>query len=150
PREPGRPPLRGWLAAPFVSHGGRNLGLIQLSDRLEGDFTEEDESILTQLARIASVAIENVRLTERLREADRQKDDFMAMLAHELRNPLAPVRNAAQILKMRGDDARTVEWASDLVERQSQHVVRLVEDLLDTSRIARGKVQLRRQRLNLA
>lgn len=64
------PPLRGWLAAPFVAGDGRNLGLLQLSDRYEGDFTEEDESILVQLAQIASIAIESTRLSEeRLRVA---------------------------------------------------------------------------------
>jgi PAS domain S-box-containing protein len=97
------PPLRGWLAAPFVGRDGRNLGLIQVSDKVDGsDFTAEDEAILLQLAYIASVAIENARLYDNLREADRRKDEFLATLAHELRNPLAPIRNALQIMRLAG------------------------------------------------
>ena len=93
-QDEGELPMRGWLAAPFFGRGRQNLGVIQLSDKVEGDFNEEDEAVLVQLSQIASVAIENVRLADRLREADRQKDEFMAMMAHELRNPLGPMRNA--------------------------------------------------------
>src|SRR6266849_3826429 len=96
-----QPPLRGWLAAPFVGRDGRNLGLIQVSDKVDGsDFTANDEAILMQLAYIASVAIENARLYDDLREADRRKDEFLATLAHEVRNPLAPIRNALQIMRL--------------------------------------------------
>ena len=96
-----RPPLRGWLAVPLVGRDGRILGAIQLSDRVSGDFSEDDEAILRQLANLAAIAIENSRLYDALREADRRKDEFLAMLAHELRNPLAPIRNALHILRPR-------------------------------------------------
>jgi PAS domain S-box-containing protein len=139
------PPLRGWLAAPFVARDGRNLGLIHLSDKYDGDFTEEDESILSQLASMASVAIENARLYEELREADRRKDEFLAMLAHELRNPLAPVRNALALLGMPTLDEPTAEQAREIMMRQVDHMSRLVDDLLDVSRIMRGKIELRKE-----
>jgi len=77
-------------------------------------------------------------------EADRQKNEFLAMLGHELRNPLAPMRNALQILKMSGVDAAIISRARDAMERQLLHLIRLVDDLLDVSRIMRGKVELRR------
>jgi PAS domain S-box-containing protein len=87
---------------------------------------------------------------ERLREADRRKDEFLATLAHELRNPLAPIRNALQILKMPRVDAATVERSRDMMERQVQQLVRLVDDLMDVSRVMQGKIELRRERVELA
>ncbi|MFP5284676.1 MAG: PAS domain S-box protein [Thermoanaerobaculia bacterium] len=87
---------------------------------------------------------------EELAAADRQKNEFLAMLAHELRNPLAPMRNALHIMKMPGTSEAVVEKARDMMERQLHHMVRLVDDLLDVSRIIRGKIELRRQVLELA
>jgi PAS domain S-box-containing protein len=86
---------------------------------------------------------------EDLATADRQKDEFLAMLAHELRNPLAPIRNALQILDMRNADPRILERAKDMMKRQVHHLVRLVDDLLDVSRILTGRVELRRERFDL-
>jgi PAS domain S-box-containing protein len=88
---------------------------------------------------------------EALREADRRKDEFLAMVAHELRNPLAPIRNALQVMRLRGSDRReAVGWAQDMMERQVRHLVRLVDDLLDISRIGRGKIQLRKEPVELS
>ncbi len=83
-------------------------------------------------------------------EADARKNEFLAMLAHELRNPLAPIRNAAQLLKMDGDDRGTVTMAAAMMERQVGQLVRLVDDLLDVSRISRGKISLRKEHVQLA
>ena len=102
------------------------------------------------LAHRAAVAIENTQLYQALRDTDRRKDEFLATLAHELRNPLAPIRNALQILKMPRVDAETVERSRDMMERQVHHLVRLVDDLLDVSRVMRGKIELRRERVELA
>jgi signal transduction histidine kinase len=86
-----------------------------------------------------------------LREADHRKDEFLAMLAHELRNPLAPLSNALHIVRQRGPERRAVvRQAWDLMDRQVAHLVRLVDDLLDVSRITRGKVELRKQAVDLA
>ncbi len=82
--------------------------------------------------------------------ADRRKDEFLATLAHELRNPLAPLRNCLQILKMPHIDAETVDRSRDVMERQVQQLVRLVDDLLDVSRVMRGKIELRREPVELA
>lgn len=90
------------------------------------------------------------RREQREREADRRKDEFLAMLAHELRNPLAPVSNATVMLKLAGGDQEVVARATDMIERQTAHLVRLIDDLLDLSRISRGKLELRRERTELA
>ena len=90
------------------------------------------------------------RQTEALREADRRKDDFLATLAHELRNPLAPLRNAVQILALRGDDSAVVAQTSELMDRQIQQMVRLVDDLLEVSRIGQGKISLQKAPVDLA
>jgi signal transduction histidine kinase len=87
---------------------------------------------------------------EQLKEASRRKDEFLAMLAHELRNPLAPIRNALQIMRLADGDAAEVGQARDLMERQVHNLVRLIDDLMDVSRITRGKIVLRPERLNLA
>ncbi len=88
--------------------------------------------------------------TEALREADRRKDEFLATLAHELRNPLAPIRNATQLLKTRDAAASEVQWARDLIDRQALHMTRLIDDLMDVSRINRGRLELRREYVELA
>jgi len=87
---------------------------------------------------------------EDLREADRRKDEFLATLAHELRNPLAPIRNSLHIFRMRGIHDPTVERVTDMMERQVAHMVRMVDDLLEVSRVSRGKIELRRERVDLA
>lgn len=100
---------------------------------------------------------ENARLLQEsrqyaaeLKEADRRKDEFLAMLAHELRNPLAPVRNAVEILRLSGPVSEAIESAREILARQVAHMARLIDDLLDVARIARGKVRLRTERCDLA
>jgi signal transduction histidine kinase len=90
------------------------------------------------------------RRAEQLAQADRRKDEFLAMLAHELRNPLAPLRNALEILKTPGVDAALVEPARQVMDRQIQQLVRLVDDLMDVARITGGKIRLRQEPLELA
>ncbi|HEX4611272.1 MAG TPA: PAS domain S-box protein, partial [Urbifossiella sp.] len=92
---------------------------------------------------------ERRRMEEELRDADRRKDDFLALLAHELRNPLAPIRNGLQVIRLSGD-RETRERSQAMMDRQLTHMVRLIDDLLDVSRINRGKMELRRSRILLA
>jgi PAS domain S-box-containing protein len=87
---------------------------------------------------------------EALREADRRKDVFLAILAHELRNPLAPLRNGLQIMRLAGNDRAAVEQARTMMERQLEHFIRLVDALLDLSRMSRGKIELHKERIELA
>jgi PAS domain S-box-containing protein len=90
------------------------------------------------------------KLAADLSEADRRKNEFLAMLAHELRNPLAPISNAARALRLGARGGETLPAASEMLERQVGQMARLVDDLLDMSRITRGKIELRRQRVELA
>ncbi|MCE9658364.1 MAG: response regulator [Burkholderiales bacterium] len=90
------------------------------------------------------------QLEAELREADRRKDEFIATLAHELRNPLAPVRNAAQLLQHQGTIDPTAKHARDIIARQVQVMSRLIDDLMDVSRINQGRIELRRELVDLA
>ncbi|HEX4494029.1 MAG TPA: PAS domain S-box protein [Thermoanaerobaculia bacterium] len=101
-------------------------------------------------SKIARDITDQKRTEEALREADRQKDEFLALLAHELRNPLAPLRNGLQIMRLAGADEHAVSRARAMMERQLGHMVRLVDDLLDVSRISRNKLELRRSRVLLS
>jgi signal transduction histidine kinase len=85
---------------------------------------------------------ERARIEQQLKEADRLKDEFLAMLAHELRNPLAPIHNAVRIMRLRPMGDSQLEWARDVIDRQAVHLTRLVDDLLDVSRITRGKINI--------
>jgi signal transduction histidine kinase len=117
----------------------------ELNDRvveLERANREVQESRKTAL----SLMVDALLAKEQLRDADRRKDEFLATLAHELRNPLAPVRNAVAIMKMKGPPVAELRWAQDVIERQMQQMSRLVDDLLDVSRISRGKIELKRER----
>ena len=89
------------------------------------------------------------RMEEALREADQRKDQFLAMLAHELRNPLAPISNAAQIMKVEGPGGPNFDWSLKVIEDQVKQMTRMVDDLLDVSRITRGKVVLQKEPIEL-
>ena len=93
---------------------------------------------------------QNAALLDEVRQSVSRKDDFLAMLAHELRNPLAPLRNSIHLLRLRGDDPTVVTRMREIMERQVTHLGRLIDDLLDVSRITRGKVTLHRDRVDLA
>jgi PAS domain S-box-containing protein len=136
------PAMRGWLAVPLKAHDGSNIGLLQASDKFSGDFTEEDEAILTQLASIAATGFENARLYQSLQEQHRRKDEFLAMLAHELRNPLAPIRSAADLLTIANLGEARMRQTSAVISRQVQHMSSLIDDLLDISRVTRGLIVL--------
>lgn len=91
-----------------------------------------------------------VRAQQSLCEADRRKDEFLAMLAHELRNPLAPIRNAAHIIGRLGLQEPRIKWAQEVIENQVSHLAHLVDDLLDVSRIVRGKIALKMEAVEFA
>lgn len=93
---------------------------------------------------------ERKRVERALVEADRHKDEFLAMLAHELRNPLVPIRNAAHVIGRLDLAEPRIKWAQEVIERQVAHLARLVDDLLDVSRIARGKIMLKRETIEFA
>jgi signal transduction histidine kinase len=117
--------------------------LEQLNAELERRVTERTSEL--------EASTERLRESEdALRETDKRKDEFLAMLAHELRNPLAPIRNAVEYLRMRAEADPSVRWSHDVIDRQIDHLTRLVDDLLDVSRITRGRLEIRRARSDLA
>jgi PAS domain S-box-containing protein len=129
----------------------RTLGVITLvSAESRRRFGPADLEFAEEIGRRAGTAADNARLYGEVVEAARRKDQFLAMLAHELRNPLAPVRNALHILRLRAGDPAVVEEMQQMMSRQLGHLGRLIDDLLDVTRINRGKVKLRRERLDLA
>lgn len=149
--------VRSVLSTPILDARGNVLGFFEVHNKREGGFTDEDERRLSAVAQSAASAIQNALAYRQLREAekalkeaDRHKDEFLAILAHELRNPLAPLRNGLQIVRLATHDADAVNQASTIMERQLGHMVRLVDDLLDMSRISRGKVELRMTRVEMA
>jgi PAS domain S-box-containing protein len=142
-------PDRNWLAVRLTGLRDGEMGVLELCDKAEGDFTADDEAIAVQLAHMVSVAMNNARLVENLRDSNRRKDEFLATLAHELRNPLAPLRNGLQVMKLAEDDGAAVRQARAMMNRQLDQLVRLIDDLMDVSRISRGKIELRRRRVDV-
>jgi signal transduction histidine kinase/DNA-binding response OmpR family regulator len=107
-------------------------------------------ALIREFASRASIAMENARLYSAVQEADRRKNEFLAMLAHELRNPLAPIRNAVHILTSAESLPPKLAWARDVIGRQADHMSRLIDDLLDVSRIVQGKVAVKPEKLQLS
>lgn len=122
---------------------GRTLGALTLGMGCSGRcFQPADRELAEDFAGRAAVFLDNACLYQSVQEADRHKNEFLSMLAHELRNPLAPIRNAVQLLRLIGGEQPELQWARDVIDRQVSHLVRLVDDLLDVSRITRGKIRL--------
>jgi signal transduction histidine kinase/DNA-binding response OmpR family regulator len=122
---------------------GRTLAALGLSRSPSGrSFAPADLTVAEMFASRAASALENARLYHEVQQADRQKNEFLSMLAHELRNPLAPIRNATEVLRQKGSDPNRVRWAQGVIDRQLTHLVRLVDDLLDVSRLTLGKIRL--------
>ncbi len=115
-----------------------------------GQFDAARLALAREVASRAAIAMENARLYSAVRVADRRKNEFLAMLAHELRNPLAPIRNAVHIMQGPEVDPHTLAWGRDVISRQAEHMARLIDDLLDVSRIVQGKVVVKPERLALA
>jgi PAS domain S-box-containing protein len=142
--------LKSYIGVPLQTRG-KTVGIITFIAAESGRrYQATDLAVAEELAHRAAIAIENARLFSEVREADRRKDEFLAMLAHELRNPLAPIRNALHIMKQSGPGGSVGEQVREMMERQVQHMTRMVDDLLDVSRITRGKIELRKEVVDLA
>jgi PAS domain S-box-containing protein len=141
--------LTSFISVPLKSRS-RVLGAITfVAAESRRSYSADDMRAAEDLAHRAVIAIENTNLVATLREADRRKDEFLAMLAHELRNPLAPIRNAVEIFRAKGLETSELRWGADVIDRQVHQMTRLVDDLLDVSRITRGKIALRTERVDL-
>ncbi len=140
--------IRAYACNPLLA-GGRLLGTLSFASRTRDTFDADEQEFLRTVCRYITVAYERLRLVRELREGDRKKDDFIALLAHELRNPLAPIRNGLEVLRL-SDDPGVRARSQAMMDRQLTHMVRLIDDLLDVSRINRNKMELRRSRLTLS
>lgn len=141
--------VRSYLCVPLISRGRVIGGMTFLSSSARRRFGPEELRVARNLTERVTVAIENAQLYRTLQDQDRRKDEFLATLAHELRNPLAPIRNGLQILRMAGKDGETVDLTLAMMERQLRHVTHLVDDLMDVARVSSGKVALRMERAPL-
>jgi PAS domain S-box-containing protein len=142
--------LRSYIGVPMIAHG-QSLGVLSFITSESGRrYGPADLTLAEDLAHRAAVAIDNARLYAELRQTDRLKDEFLAMLAHELRNPLAPIRNALYIMKQSGAGGGAFEQAQDMADRQVRHMARLLDDLLDVARINRGRIELRKETVDVA
>src|SRR4051812_17187421 len=141
--------MRSYVGAPLNARG-RTMGVLTFVTAESGRrYDGEDLAMAEDLARRAAVAIENAQLLVAMKESDRAKDVFLATLAHELRNPLAPIWNGLSIIKRSRGDAARIEQVGGIMERQVGQLARLVDDLLDVSRITTGKIELKKETTNL-
>jgi signal transduction histidine kinase len=149
--------LRACWSTPIRAATGEVIGTFAIYYREPREPCPEHLQLVEVATHIAGIAIERRRADEaladrarRLAEADRRKDEFLAMLAHELRNPLAPIVSALELLRLRADDPAAVGRYRAVIERQVWQLSRLVDDLLDVSRITRGKMVLKKERASVA
>lgn len=141
--------LHSYICVP-LSVKGKPIGAISfVSAEMKRSYGQTDLANAEDLARRASVSVENALLYQQLQESDRRKDEFLATLAHELRNPLAPLRTGLDILARSAQKPEVVEEVQGVMARQLTQMVRLVDDLLDTSRITTGKLELRKETVSI-
>jgi len=135
--------------SPVHDRHGRVIGASKVGRDISAQKRAAEESARSS-ALLSQSRDELQRVNAELSEADRRKDEFLAVLAHELRNPLAPIRNAMQYLRLKAPADAAQQNARDIIDRQVKHLIRLVDDLLDISRISSGKISLQKERVSLA
>jgi PAS domain S-box-containing protein len=128
-----------------VAKDGRQIEISLTISPIRNDAGE-----LVGASKVARDITQPKRALRELEEADTRKNEFLALLAHELRNPLGPIRHAVKILRARAPNPEELHWATNIIDRQTEHMTRLVEDLLDVARITRGTIELRRERVDIA
>ncbi|MDB4967888.1 MAG: Chemotaxis protein methyltransferase CheR [Myxococcales bacterium] len=141
---------------PLLAAHNEVLGTLSFGSRRRQRFTGDELATLQMVVDQIAIALERERLVTELQsrnaelaDADRRKDEFLAMLAHELRNPLAPIVNALHVLNHEADGDPAIVRAHRTMDRQVRHLIRLIDDLLDVSRITQGKIELRREPTHL-
>jgi signal transduction histidine kinase len=137
------------IRVPLIGREGVPLGSLEVTSKPGNAFTADDRAVLVQIAHLLAVAVENLRLVRGLEDADRKKDEFLATLSHELRNPLAPLCTGLQLLKSEVPARENFARISGMMDRQLTQLVRLIDDLMDVSRVSRGRVELRTECLDL-
>jgi signal transduction histidine kinase/CheY-like chemotaxis protein len=140
--------LSSMMAVPLIAHE-RNLGTLTFCYTAASGrrYAQTELRLAEELARRTAIVVENAKLYHALQEADRRKDEFLAMLSHELRNPLAPISNAVHLLRLQKNGDQLQKQARSIIERQVGQLTHLVDDLMEVSRITTGRVQLRHDRV---
>jgi signal transduction histidine kinase/DNA-binding response OmpR family regulator len=139
--------MQSFAILPLLARGYR-MGALVLG--YAGQLKSTQLALAEEIATRTSAALDNCLLYEKVQEADHRKNEFLAMLSHELRNPLAPLRNAIQILRTPTVKTTDHEWALDVADRQAKQLVRLVDDLLDVARVTQGKIMLQLEAVDVA
>lgn len=132
------------IAVPLIK-SGRLVAALTVTEQSPRAWTANDLELVRETAERTWEAIDRSRAEQQLRDADARKNEFLAMLAHELRNPLAPIRTGLELIRRGGDSLVAVERVREMMQRQVAHMVRLIDDLLDVSRITSGKIALQRE-----
>lgn len=152
--------MRGYGVQAYCCHplmgNGRVLGTLSFGSRTRPRFSDEDVALMKTVADQVATALQRMQAQEALRaanaqlvESDRRKTEFLGVLSHELRNPLAPIRNGLHLLEHTEPGGKKAQWAMSVIDRQVRQLSHLVDDLLDVTRITRGKIHLRRARVEL-
>jgi two-component system, chemotaxis family, CheB/CheR fusion protein len=140
---------RAMVSTPLVASGGKLVGMISAHFRAPHELSKRDLRLIDICARQAADSIHVYQLQQALRNANQRKNEFLAIVAHELRNPLASIGSSLSVLKRIGSMDADAKRAREIIERQIQHLTRLAGDLLDISRITRGTVELRLQTVDI-
>lgn len=142
--------IRSFMSVPLTARG-KTMGVITFFAAASGRRYEQADLVLAEeLARRAAIAIENANLYGAIKESDQAKDVFLATLSHELRNPLAAIVSALNLLTITPDDKDKVTKYIKMMERQAEHLTHLVDDLMDVARISNGKIELKKEASSLA
>jgi len=141
--------LRAYVCHPLIA-GGELFGTLAFGSSTEAEHTQESVGLFRAVSDLVALAIARQRAEQSLRDADRRKDLFLATLAHELRNPLAPLRSGIDLLQAANHDPETIALTLAVMERQVTQLTRLVDDLLEVSRITQGRLELRKCRVQLS
>ena len=150
PEIPRGSPLHSLVIIPLLARG-RTIGVISLGTTSAGRTIDADlVAVASDVASRAAIALDNALLYRKIHDQDRRKNEFLAMLSHELRNPLAPITNAVHVLQTNDTDAKRRDWAREVIGRQVKQLSRLVDDLLDVSRITQNKIELKIESVDVA
>jgi signal transduction histidine kinase/DNA-binding response OmpR family regulator len=150
PEIPRGSPLHSLVIIPLLARG-RTIGVISLGATSAGRTIDADlVAVASDVASRAAIALDNALLYRKIHDQDRRKNEFLAMLSHELRNPLAPITNAVHVLQTNDTDAKRHDWAREVIARQVKQLSRLVDDLLDVSRITQNKIELKIEAVDVA
>jgi PAS domain S-box-containing protein len=140
--------VKAIICCPLVKDG-RLIAMMAVHQDRPRNWSANEIQLLEEVAERSWVHIERLRAIDALREGDRRKTEFLATLAHELRNPLAPIQTGLDVMRLSGNNPAAISKVRDMMERQLGHMVHLVNDLLDVSRITRGQVDLRKESVAL-